>query len=83
MYVLLYRVRIEANRILNYFRSRNIKVMVSVVTMYVRPTLEYASNVWSLHLVKYIRLVESVQKRFTKYLPNMCHVSYMNFMKTG
>ena len=56
--------------------------MVRAFTVYVRPVLEYASNVWSPHVIrKDIKLVESVQKRFTKRLPNMCHVDYGERLK--
>jgi len=37
-------------------------------TVYVRPLLEYASCVWSPHLMKDIERLERVQRRFTKRL---------------
>ena len=41
---------------------------------YVRPTLEYASECWSPYLVKDIKLVESVQKSFTKRIPEVARL---------
>ena len=40
------------------------------------PIIEYASSVWSPHLVTDIRKVESVQRKFTKRLPGCSHLSY-------
>ena len=45
-------------------------VMTRAFVTYVRPLLEYASCVWSPDLLKHIKRIESVQKRFTKRLPN-------------
>jgi hypothetical protein len=36
---------------------------------FVRPKLEYASQVWSPYLLKDIRLIESVQRQFTSRIP--------------
>ena len=38
--------------------------------------IEYASSVWSAHLVTDVRKVESVQRKFTKRLPGCSHLSY-------
>lgn len=42
----------------------------------VRPHLEYASSVWNPFKMKDIELVENVQRRATKILPNMKDLSY-------
>ena len=42
----------------------------------VRPHLEYGSSVWHPNLLKDIRTVENVQRRATKMLPGMKHLSY-------
>jgi len=47
------------------------------VTVYVRPLLEYASRVRSPHLMKDIKQIESVQKRFTKRLISMSNLRLM------
>jgi len=44
--------------------------------VYVRPTGEYCSVVWSPSLKKDIELIETVQRRFTKRLPGLKHMSY-------
>ena len=38
--------------------------------------MEYACPVWSPYLLKDITLVESVQRRFTKYLPGLFNLTY-------
>ena len=44
---------------------------------YVRPLVEGNSPVWSPHMIKDIRKVESVQRRFTKKLPGLYNVPYL------
>ena len=41
-----------------------------------RPSLEYASSVWSPHLLKHINAVEKVQKHFTKRTKSLSDLSY-------
>ena len=38
--------------------------------------MDYASSVWTPHQVKYIHLIEGVQRRATKQLPGMSHLTY-------
>ena len=40
--------------------------MIKAFLVYVRPILEYATVAWNPWLIKDIRLIENVQKRFTK-----------------
>jgi len=56
--------------------------MVHAFTVYVRPLLEYASYVWSPHLLKDIRQIESVQKCFTKRLVGMSDLDYSHRLAT-
>ena len=48
------------------FQSRNTELLVRAFTTYVRPLLEVNSQVWSPHVLKDIRRLEAVQRRFTK-----------------
>ena len=43
---------------------------------YVRPQLEYCSPVWSPHLQTHIKLIEKVQRKFTKRLPGLYNIPY-------
>ena len=42
----------------------------------VRPHLEYASSVWSPHTKKYQEKLEKVQRRATRLVPELKHLSY-------
>ena len=55
--------------------------MVHAFIVYVRLILECTSTIWSPYLVKDIKLVESVQKRFTKRLPNTNHISHADRLR--
>jgi len=43
---------------------------------YIRPLLEYASNVWSPHLLMHINSIKRVQRHFTKRLTELRDFSY-------
>lgn len=49
--------------------------------VYIRPILEYASQVWSPNLLRDIDHVESVQRRYTKLLPGMYNLPYVQRLK--
>ena len=70
----------KANSVLASIK-RTIRYMdKSVFTMLyksiVRPILEFCGAVWNPHLVKQIKSIESVQRRATKLVPNIKHLSY-------
>ena len=50
-------------------------------TSFVRPHLEYANPVWSPHLRKHIRLLESVQERATKLVDGLKNLEYTERLK--
>ena len=50
--------------------------MMQAFLTYVRPTLEYASPIWSPHTLKDITAIESVQRRFTKRLTGLFDLNY-------
>ena len=70
----------KANRILGLIK-RNFKYLDenSFLNLYktlVRPLLEYASPVWNPHQMKYIKLIEGVQRRGTKLLSSIQALDY-------
>ena len=70
----------KANSVLASIK-RTIRYMdKSVFTMLyksiVRPILEFCGAVWNPHLVKQIKSIESVQRRATKLVPDIKHLSY-------
>jgi len=58
------------------FSSRSPVLLVKAFVTYVRPILEYASNVWNPHLLKHINAIENVQRRFTKRVPSISNLPY-------
>jgi len=58
------------------FASRSLHILRQAFITYMRPVLEYASSVWSPYLLKHIIAIEKVQKRFTKRIYSLSHLSY-------
>ena len=56
--------------------SHYIHILRQAFITYVWPILEYASSVWAPYLLKHINAVEKVQKRFTKSIYSLFHLSY-------
>jgi len=65
-----------ANLILKYFKARGSSFSVRACISYVHPRLEYCSVAWNSLLMKNIEEFERVQRRFTKRLPLIKHVTY-------
>ena len=55
--------------------------LVKLYITYVRPILENCSAIWSPLLQRDIDLIESVQKRFTKFLPGMYDFNYVDRLR--
>jgi len=49
---------------------------VFLYTTYIRPLLEYCTEIWSPHHLQDIDAIEKVQKTFTKHLPGFYNISY-------
>ena len=64
------------------FTSRNQDVLVRAFTTYVRPLLEYCSQIWTPSSIKEIKAIESVQRRFTKKIPGLFNFSYDERLQT-
>ena len=67
--------------ILRCFYSRSPELLFRAFTTYVRPILDYCCSVWSPYKLSDIRLLESVQRRFTKRLTGLEHESYSKRLK--
>lgn len=76
---------VKANRVLGIIR-RSYKYLDkdSLLLLYkglVRPILEYGENVWSPHLLGDISIIEAVQRRATRLIPNFKDMSYEQRLK--
>lgn len=58
------------------FQHPDKKLFLKLYTTYIRPYLEYAVQVWCPHFKKDIDAIEKVQRRITKWVPNISHLSY-------
>ena len=59
----------------------NIAMFLSLYISLVRPLLEYCVQVWSPYKKKYIKLLEGVQKRATKLVPQLRNMNYDERLK--
>ena len=58
------------------FACLNKTMFLNLYKALVRPLLEYCVQVWSPHLKKHIRLIEGVQRRATKLVPELKNLPY-------
>ena len=70
------KARRKAFIILNCFKSKNRATLYKAFAVFVRPALEYCSNLWCPFRKSEIDLIESVQRRFTKRLNGMKGMQY-------
>ena len=59
------------------FSCTDISFAIHIYKTYLRPSLEYNTQIWSPHLISDIDRVERVQRKFTKYLPGFWNLSYV------
>ena len=63
----------------NFLKSticRSPKFMLSLFTSHIRPLLEFSSSVWFTNFVEDMRLLEAVQRRWTRQISGMADLSY-------
>jgi len=58
------------------FITRDAKILTKAYTTYIRPILEYCSTVWSPISVESLVRLESVQRHFTKRIPELSVLPY-------
>jgi hypothetical protein len=58
------------------FSTRSLPFLKKAFITYIRPILEYASNVWNPYLLKHINGIERVQRQFTKRIPSLRNLAY-------
>jgi hypothetical protein len=66
----------KINQLFKVFRSKNRQNLLLAYITYIRPTLEYASSIWSPYLLKDIHVIERVQKFFTRRLLKKLNLNY-------
>ena len=73
------KARGRSNYVLRAFISTNPFLLFKVFKVYVRPILEYATEIWNPTNTKYIKKIESIQKRFTYRIFKRTSLPYLNY----
>ena len=71
----------HAGWILRLIKSRDPEIVLLLFKTYVRPRLEYASPLWSPHLIKHITKIEAVQRTVTSKIQGMENFNYWERLK--
>ena len=71
----------KTNLIFRTFETRNKNFLIQMYKTFVRPKLEYATPVWSPYHKMDIELIESVQKNFTRRLPEFRNDNYQPYLQ--
>ena len=70
----------KANQILGVikksYRTRDAKTMTTLYKSMVRPHLEYGNAIWGPFYKGDIRIIEAIQRRATKLIPQLCDKPY-------
>ena len=74
--MLAHRGFAKVNAIFSNFEYKNTWFLLNLFKVFVRPSLEYANEVWSPLFVRDIELIERVQRMFTKRIPGFSHMAY-------
>ena len=76
---------VTANKLVGIIRRSfmflNEEIFVPLYKSLVRSHFDYGMSVWTPHLVKYIKAIESVQRRATKMIPTIKDLSYSERLK--
>jgi hypothetical protein len=65
------------NMIISNIKNVNIDTYITLFKCYVRPVLDYSSVVYSPHHLYLINAIERVQRYFTKRLPGLFNIPYL------
>nr|CAD2194430.1 unnamed protein product [Meloidogyne enterolobii] len=63
---------LKSYQITRIIKSRDLNLLVNIYKTYIRPQLEYATEVWNPHMKYQIEKIERIQKLFTKNIYKKC-----------
>ena len=72
-----------ANSLLRSTVCREKSFMVSLFVSHVRPILDYCSSVWSLGFVGDVRMLESIQRKWTRQIMGMEGLDYPSRLRSA
>ena len=67
-----------SNLIMRTFKNKNHKFLMKLFNAFVRPKIEYASQIWNPYTKKLIDVLEQIQRRFTKRIPFISELPYLD-----
>ena len=71
----LYKVAsVSSFQILKIFKTNTATLLTKSFKIYVRPKLEFNTQIWSSYFKKDINKIESVQINFTRFICNRCNI---------
>ncbi|KAK3888205.1 hypothetical protein Pcinc_007736 [Petrolisthes cinctipes] len=70
-----------ANNLLKSTLCHSSDFMVTILKSHIRPILEFGSTVWNTGYLGDLRLLESVQRRWTKHIDSLADLPYTNRLK--
>jgi hypothetical protein len=73
-----HKAHVRARLILRCFCSRDCNILMKAFATYVRPLLEYCSQVWSPFTAANINKIEAVQRSFTKHIFGLRSCGYQD-----
>ena len=81
IFTLVKKSRQMRNLLLNTFHGLNNKIVISFYKVYVTSLLDYASLIHSPYFKYLIDLLENVKRNFTKRLPGLCILNYIDYLR--
>ena len=73
------QAKIISYQILKSFKTNNIWTLLSLYKCYIRPLLEFNTQVWTPHLIKDKDSIEGIQIQYTKQICNRCNIPNVSY----
>jgi hypothetical protein len=74
-----HKASVRSFQFLKTIQSRNIWTFKKLFITYIRPQLEYNSQIWSPYLQEDINRVETIQRNFTKKAFERCNIPFSSY----
>ena len=74
-----HKAAVKSYQILKTMKTKNIWTYVKLFNTYIRPLVEYNSQIWNPHLKKHIDKLERIQQNYTKKVFERCNVPFTNY----
>ena len=74
-----HKASVRSFQLLKTIQSRNIWTFKKLFITYIRPQLEYNSQIWSPYLQEDINRVETIQRNFTKKAFERCNIPFSSY----